>query len=72
MIELITCSICPRVRLGSEWREAERVIRDTASYEGELPRRRLRRLAQFDLSSPRRKRGRAGGVARAQRRTAAN
>ena len=40
MIELITCSICLRVRLGSEWREAEQVIRDTASYNGELPRLR--------------------------------
>jgi hypothetical protein len=38
MIDLITCSICLRVRRGSEWHEAERVIRDTMSYEGELPR----------------------------------
>jgi hypothetical protein len=40
MIDLITCSICLRVRRGSEWLEAERVIRDTTSYEGELPRLR--------------------------------
>jgi hypothetical protein len=40
MIDLITCSICLRVRRGSEWLEAERVIRDTVSYEGELPRLR--------------------------------
>jgi hypothetical protein len=26
--------------LASEWREAEQVIRDTASYKGELPRLR--------------------------------
>jgi hypothetical protein len=37
-MDLITCSICLRVRCGSEWLEAERVINDTTSYEGELPR----------------------------------
>ena len=38
MIQLIACSICLRVRRGSEWLDAERVIRDTSSYDDELPR----------------------------------
>jgi hypothetical protein len=36
---LITCSICLRVRRGSEWTEAERVIRETRSYELDAPPR---------------------------------
>ena len=31
--DLITCSLCLRVRQGSEWREAEHVIRELRSYE---------------------------------------
>ena len=38
MIDLIVCSICLRVRRGSEWQDAERVVREisstTASYLG--------------------------------------
>jgi hypothetical protein len=37
--DLVTCSLCLRVRRGSEWIEAERVIRQLRSYELEsLPR----------------------------------
>ena len=37
--DLITCSLCLRVHHGSEWVEAERVIREIRSYELEaLPR----------------------------------
>jgi hypothetical protein len=38
MTDLIACSICLRVRRGSEWLDAEHVIRDIKSYDGELPR----------------------------------
>ncbi len=38
MIDLIVCSICLRVRQGSDWLDAERVVRETSSYDGELPR----------------------------------
>jgi hypothetical protein len=38
MIDLIVCSICLRVRRGSEWLDADRVVRETSSYDGELPR----------------------------------
>jgi hypothetical protein len=31
--ELISCSLCLRVLRGSEWLEAERVIREMRSYE---------------------------------------
>jgi hypothetical protein len=31
--DLITCSLCLRVLRGSEWMEAERVIREIRSYE---------------------------------------
>jgi len=37
--DLLTCSLCLRVRRGSEWREAEEVIRDLRSYELEAPPR---------------------------------
>lgn len=37
--DLITCSLCLRVLRGSEWVEAERVIREMRSYElVDLPR----------------------------------
>jgi hypothetical protein len=38
MLDLIACSICLRVRRGSEWLDAEHVIRDIKSYDDELPR----------------------------------
>jgi hypothetical protein len=38
MIDLIVCSICLRVRRGSEWLDAEHVVREINSYDGELPR----------------------------------
>ncbi len=38
MIDFIVCSICLRVRRGSEWLDAEHVIRATTSYDDELPR----------------------------------
>jgi hypothetical protein len=38
MIDLIVCSICLRVRRGSEWLDAEHVVRDTKSYDHDLPR----------------------------------
>jgi len=37
--DLVTCSLCLRVRRGSEWREAEQVIRELRSYEFEAPPR---------------------------------
>ena len=37
--ELITCSICLRVRRGSDWREAEHVIQELRSFELEAPPR---------------------------------
>ena len=37
--DLITCSLCLRVLRGSEWMEAERVIREIRSYELEAPPR---------------------------------
>jgi NMD protein affecting ribosome stability and mRNA decay len=37
--DLVTCSLCLRVRQGSEWREAEQVIRELRSYELEAPPR---------------------------------
>ena len=40
MIKLIACSICLRVQRGSDWLEAERVIRDIKSYDDDLPRLR--------------------------------
>ena len=36
---LVTCSLCLRVRQGSEWRAAEHVIRELRSYELEAPPR---------------------------------
>jgi hypothetical protein len=38
-MSLITCSICLRVHRGSEWTEAERVIREMRSYELDAPPR---------------------------------
>jgi hypothetical protein len=40
MIDLIACSICLRVRRGSEWLDAEHIIRDIKTYDDELPRLR--------------------------------
>jgi hypothetical protein len=40
LIDYIVCSICLRVRRDSEWLDAEHVIRDTTSYDDELPRLR--------------------------------
>ena len=37
MIDLIVCSICLRVRRGSEWLDAEYVVRDIKSYDHDLP-----------------------------------
>jgi len=37
--DLTTCSLCLRVLRGSEWMEAERVIREIRSYELEAPPR---------------------------------
>ena len=37
--DLTTCSLCLRVHRGSEWMEAELVIRETRSYELEDPPR---------------------------------
>jgi hypothetical protein len=36
---LITCSVCLRVRRGSEWIEAERVINEIRSYDFDAPPR---------------------------------
>jgi hypothetical protein len=36
---LTTCSLCLRVLRGSEWMEAERVIRELRSYELDAPPR---------------------------------
>jgi hypothetical protein len=40
-LDLVTCSLCLRVRHGSEWTQAELVIRETRSYELEGPPRLL-------------------------------
>jgi NMD protein affecting ribosome stability and mRNA decay len=37
--DLVTCSLCLRVHRGSEWIEAEHVIRETRSFELEVPPR---------------------------------
>ena len=37
--DLTICSLCLRVRRGSEWLEAEQVIRQTRSYELDAPPR---------------------------------
>jgi hypothetical protein len=37
--DLTTCSLCLRVLRGSEWMEAERVIREMRSYELDAPPR---------------------------------
>jgi hypothetical protein len=37
--DLVTCSLCLRVRRGSEWLDAEHVIRELRSYELEDPPR---------------------------------
>jgi hypothetical protein len=37
--DLVTCSLCLRVRRKSEWVEAEHVIRDLRSYELATPPR---------------------------------
>jgi hypothetical protein len=37
--DLITCSLCLRVRRRSDWMDAERVIREIRSYELEAPPR---------------------------------
>jgi hypothetical protein len=37
--DLITCSLCLRVLRGSEWQDAEQVIRELRSYELEAPPR---------------------------------
>ncbi len=37
--DLVTCSLCLRVLQGSEWRDAEHVIRELRSYELEAPPR---------------------------------
>ena len=36
---LLTCSVCLRVRRGSEWIEAERVINEIRSYDLDAPPR---------------------------------
>lgn len=38
-LDLVTCSLCLRVQRGSEWMQAELVIRDTRSYELAAPPR---------------------------------
>jgi hypothetical protein len=40
-LDLVTCSLCLRVRRGSEWMQPELVIRETRSYELEAPPRLL-------------------------------
>jgi hypothetical protein len=40
-LDLVTCSLCLRVHRGSEWMQAELVIRDTRSYELAAPPRLL-------------------------------
>jgi hypothetical protein len=37
VIDLIVCSICVRVRRGSEWLDPGRVVREINSYDHELP-----------------------------------
>jgi hypothetical protein len=38
-LDLITCSLCLRVRRGSEWMEADWVIREIRSYDLATPPR---------------------------------
>ena len=52
--DLIACPLCLRVRRGSEWIEAEHVMRRTCAYELEAPPsppRRVRILRRSDLRS---------------------
>ena len=50
-LDLITCSICLRVRRRSEWIDAERVIRETRSYELDAPPRLHSALCDFCAES---------------------
>jgi hypothetical protein len=45
-LDLVTCSLCLRVRRGSQWMQAELVIRDTRSYELAVPPRLLPRVCE--------------------------
>jgi hypothetical protein len=45
-LDLVTCSLCLRVRRGSQWMQAELVIRETRSYELAVPPRLLPGVCQ--------------------------
>jgi hypothetical protein len=49
--DLTTCSLCLRVRRGSEWLEAERFIRETRSYELDAPPRMHAGVCDFCAES---------------------
>jgi hypothetical protein len=58
--DLITCSLCLRVLRGSDWIEAEQVIREIRSYELAAPPRLQPGLCDLCAASILRRRTRAG------------
>jgi hypothetical protein len=59
-VELSACSLCLRVLRGSEWVEAERVIREIRSYELEAPPQLHAALCNFCVESVLSRRARRG------------
>jgi hypothetical protein len=49
--DLVTCSLCLRVLRGSEWIDAEHVIREIRSYELEAPPRLHSGVCEFCAES---------------------
>ena len=50
-LDLVTCSVCLRVRSGLEWIEAEHFIREIRSYELDAPPRLLSGVCDFCAES---------------------
>jgi hypothetical protein len=50
-LDLVTCSVCLRVRSGLEWIEAEQLIREIRSYELEALPRLLSGVCDFCAGS---------------------
>jgi hypothetical protein len=58
--DLITCSLCLRVLRGSEWMEAEHVIREIRSYELETSPQLRSAICDFCAESILRRRAQVG------------
>jgi hypothetical protein len=58
--DLITCPLCLRVRRGSEWIEAEHVIRKTRSWDLEAPPRLQSTVCDFSAEAIFSRRGLVG------------